>query len=108
MREVKCLMCLVSISKALFQFKIMLVNFNVCLLTSNIRWVHYPPFILARFSLMIIVNNNLLYFFKKIHVENHIPVRLNNIMLYHYENGWKAAQSFRDLNKLLSVTSVFR
>ena len=30
-------------------------------------------------------------------VENHIHIR--HIMLYHYEKGWKAAQSFRDFLK---------
>ena len=30
-------------------------------------------------------------------VENHIHIR--HIMLYHFEKGWNAAQSFRDLNE---------
>ena len=33
-------------------------------------------------------------------VENHVHLR--HIMLYHYEKGWTAAQSFRDLNELYS------
>ncbi len=32
-------------------------------------------------------------------VDNHIHIR--HIMLYHYQKGWEAAQSFRDLNDKL-------
>ena len=73
-----------------------------------IRLVHdYQAFILARFSLVIIVvvddflnKNHLLYFFKKMRVENHTYSYIRHIMLNHYEKGWNAAQSFRDLNEL--------
>jgi transposase len=34
----------------------------------------------------------------KMRIENYIHIR--HIMLYHFEKGWKAAQSFRDLNEL--------
>ncbi len=37
-------------------------------------------------------------------VENHIHIR--HIMLYHYEKGWKAAQSFRDLNDLFGEGTI--
>lgn len=37
-------------------------------------------------------------------VENHIHIR--HIMLYHYEKGWKAAQSFRDLNELFGEGTI--
>lgn len=37
-------------------------------------------------------------------VENHIHIR--HIMLYHYEKGWKAAQSFRDLNDLFGEGAI--
>lgn len=30
-------------------------------------------------------------------IENHIHIR--HIMLYHFEKGWNAAQSFHDLNE---------
>ena len=32
-------------------------------------------------------------------IENHIHIR--HIMLYHFENVWNAAQSFRDHNELI-------
>ena len=37
-------------------------------------------------------------------VDNHIHIR--HIMLYHYEKGWKAAQSFRDLNELFGEGTI--
>ena len=40
----------------------------------------------------------------KIRVANHIHIR--HIMLYHYEKGWKAAQSFQDLNELFGEGTI--
>ena len=37
-------------------------------------------------------------------VDNHTHIR--HIMLYDFEKGWKAAQSFRDLNELFSEQSA--
>ncbi|KZC07153.1 Histone-lysine N-methyltransferase SETMAR [Dufourea novaeangliae] len=37
-------------------------------------------------------------------VENHSHIR--HIMLYHFEKGWKAAQSFRDLNELFGKGTI--
>ncbi len=37
-------------------------------------------------------------------VDNHIHIR--HIMLYHYQKGWKAAQSFRDLNELFGLGTI--
>ena len=37
-------------------------------------------------------------------VNNHTHIR--HIMLYHFEKGWKAAQSFRDLNELFGEQSA--
>ena len=37
-------------------------------------------------------------------VHNHIHIR--HIMLYHFEKGWKAAQSFRDLNELFGEGTI--
>ena len=38
------------------------------------------------------------------HIENHIYIR--DIMLYHFEKGWNAAQSFRDLNELFDEGTI--
>ncbi|XP_023224660.1 uncharacterized protein LOC111625648 [Centruroides sculpturatus] len=40
----------------------------------------------------------------KMCVNNH--THICHIMLYHFEKGWKAAQSFRDLNKLFSEGTI--
>ncbi len=37
-------------------------------------------------------------------VDNHIHIR--HIMLYHYQKGWRAAQSFRDLNELFGEGTI--
>ncbi|KAK6757995.1 hypothetical protein RB195_015676 [Necator americanus] len=37
-------------------------------------------------------------------LENHTHIR--HIMLYHYEEGWIAAQSFRDLNELFGKGTI--
>ena len=37
-------------------------------------------------------------------IENHIHIR--HIMLYHFEKGWSAAQSFRDLNELYGEGTI--
>ncbi|GFY42378.1 histone-lysine N-methyltransferase SETMAR [Trichonephila inaurata madagascariensis] len=37
-------------------------------------------------------------------VENHSHIR--HIMRYHFDKGWKAAQSFRDLNKLFGKGTI--
>ncbi|CAK9826415.1 Histone-lysine N-methyltransferase SETMAR [Anthophora retusa] len=37
-------------------------------------------------------------------VDNHTHIR--HIMLYHFEKGWKAAQSFRDLNELFGEGTI--
>ena len=37
-------------------------------------------------------------------VDNHTHIR--HIMLYHFEKGWKAAQSFRDLNELFGEETI--
>ena len=37
-------------------------------------------------------------------IENHIHIR--HIMLYHFEKGWKAADSFRDLNELFGEGTI--
>ena len=37
-------------------------------------------------------------------VDNHIYIR--HVMLYHFEKGWKAAQSFRDLNELFGEGTI--
>ena len=37
-------------------------------------------------------------------VDNHTYIR--HIMLYHFEKGWKAAQSFRDLNELFGERTI--
>ena len=40
----------------------------------------------------------------KIRVDNHVHIR--HIMLYHYQKGWKAAQSFRDINELFGEGTI--
>ena len=40
------------------------------------------------------------------HIENHTHTHVRHIMLYHYEKGWKAAQSFRDLNELIGEGTI--
>ena len=37
-------------------------------------------------------------------IENHIHIR--HIMLYHLEEGWNTAQSFRDLNELFDEGTI--
>ena len=37
-------------------------------------------------------------------VDNHTHIR--HIMLYHFEKGWKAAQSFRDRNEIFGEQSA--
>ena len=37
-------------------------------------------------------------------VDKHLHVR--HIMLYHFEKGWTAAQSFRDLNELFGEGTI--
>ncbi len=37
-------------------------------------------------------------------VDSNIHIR--HIMLYHYQKGWKAAQSFRDLNELFGEGTI--
>ena len=37
-------------------------------------------------------------------VDNHTHIR--HIMLYHFEKGWKTAQSFRDLNELFGEGTI--
>ncbi|GFU25808.1 histone-lysine N-methyltransferase SETMAR [Trichonephila clavipes] len=37
-------------------------------------------------------------------VESHSDIR--HIMLYHFEKGWKAAKSFRDLNELFGKETI--
>ena len=37
-------------------------------------------------------------------VENHIYIR--HIMLYHFEKGWSAVQSYRDLNELFGEGTI--
>ena len=37
-------------------------------------------------------------------IENHIHIR--HIMLYHFEKGWSAAQSYRDLNELFGEGTI--
>ena len=38
------------------------------------------------------------------HVDNHIHLR--HIMLYHFEKGWTAAQSCRDLNEVFGEGTI--
>lgn len=40
----------------------------------------------------------------KMRIENHIHIR--HIMLYHFEKGWSAAKSFRDLNELYGKGTI--
>lgn len=40
----------------------------------------------------------------KMRVDNHTHIR--HIMLYHFEKGWKASQSFRDLNELFGEGTI--
>ena len=40
----------------------------------------------------------------KMRVENYIHVR--HIMLYHFEKGWKATESARDLNELFGEETI--
>ncbi|GFY75742.1 histone-lysine N-methyltransferase SETMAR [Trichonephila inaurata madagascariensis] len=35
-----------------------------------------------------------------------IHTHIRHIMLYHFENGWKAAQSFRKLNELFGEDTI--
>ena len=37
-------------------------------------------------------------------IKNHLHIR--HIMLYHFEKGWSAAQSFRDLNELYGEGTI--
>uniref|UniRef100_A0A915DFN2 Mos1 transposase HTH domain-containing protein n=1 Tax=Ditylenchus dipsaci TaxID=166011 RepID=A0A915DFN2_9BILA len=37
-------------------------------------------------------------------VENHLHIR--HIMLYHFEKGWRAAQSFRDIVELFGEEAI--
>ena len=48
----------------------------------------------------------ILFYFQviKMHVDNHTDIR--HIMFYHFEKGWKAAQSFRDLNELFGEGTI--
>ena len=40
----------------------------------------------------------------KMRIKNHIHNL--NIMLYHFEKGWNAVQSFRDLNELVGEETI--
>jgi hypothetical protein len=60
-----------------------------------------PDLILIIYPEIIMMHDPLA---NKMRVDNHIHIR--HIMLYHFEKGWKAAQSFRNLNELFGEGTI--
>ena len=56
------------------------------------------------FCLIFFIKIILSFQLVKMRIENHIYIR--HIMLYHFEKGWNAAQSFCDLNELFGEGTI--
>ncbi|CAK9829646.1 Histone-lysine N-methyltransferase SETMAR [Anthophora retusa] len=66
--------------------------------------MHLVFFCIMFYKLSYETKLQIIIFVIKIRVDNHTHIR--HIMLYHFEKGWKAAQSFRDLNELFGEVTI--